>query len=65
VVYGHNVSGLDLDPEEREHLIRVVAHASLALNAIELARYRGTSASAEPEPLPASSTSEPLPSPAT
>lgn len=40
VVYGHNVSGLDLDPEEREHLIRVVAHASIALNAIELGRYR-------------------------
>lgn len=40
VVYGHNVSGLDLDPEERELLVRVVAHASIALNAIELARYR-------------------------
>jgi hypothetical protein len=65
VVYGHNVSGLDLDPEEREYLIRVVAHASLALNAIELARFRGTSASDEPEPLPSSSTSDPLPSPAT
>jgi hypothetical protein len=50
VVYGHNVSGLDLDPDEREHLIRVVAHASIALNAIELARYRGTNA--EPAPLP-------------
>jgi hypothetical protein len=40
VMYGHNVSGLDLDPEEREHLARVVAHASVALSAIELARYR-------------------------
>jgi hypothetical protein len=40
VMYGHNVSGLDLDPEEREHLVRVVAHASIALSAIELARYR-------------------------
>jgi hypothetical protein len=40
VVYGHNVSGLDLDPDERELLVRVVAHASIALNAIELARYR-------------------------
>ena len=40
VMYGHNVSGLDLDPEEREHLARVVAHASIALSAIELARYR-------------------------
>jgi hypothetical protein len=40
VVYGHNVSGLDLDPDEREHLIRVVAHASIALNAIALTRYR-------------------------
>jgi hypothetical protein len=44
VVYGHNVSGLDLDPEEREHLVRVVAHASIALNAIELARYRNAAA---------------------
>jgi hypothetical protein len=41
VMYGHNVSGLDLDPEEREHLVRVVAHASIAIGAIELARYRG------------------------
>jgi hypothetical protein len=40
VMYGHNVSGLDLDPEEREHLTRVVAHASIALSAIELARWR-------------------------
>jgi hypothetical protein len=40
VIYGHNVSGLDLDPEEREHLVRVVAHASIALSSIELARYR-------------------------
>jgi hypothetical protein len=51
VVYGHNVSGLDLDPEERELLVRVVAHASIALNTIELQRYRG--ASTEPSPLPA------------
>ncbi len=49
VVYGHNVSGLDLDPDEREHLVRVVAHASIALNTIELNRYR---TSAEPAPLP-------------
>ncbi len=35
VVYGNNVSGLDLDPDEREHLARVVAHASIALSAIE------------------------------
>jgi hypothetical protein len=40
VMYGHNISGLDLDPEEREHLVRVVAHASIALSAIELACYR-------------------------
>jgi hypothetical protein len=40
VVYGHNVSGLDLDPEERELLVRVVTHGSISLNAIELARYR-------------------------
>jgi hypothetical protein len=40
VVYGHNVMGLDLDPEERELLVRVVAHASISLSAIELAHYR-------------------------
>ena len=40
VVYGHSVSGLDLDPEERDQLVRVVAHASIALHQIELARYR-------------------------
>ena len=51
VVYGHNVSGLDLDPDERELLVRVVAHASIALNAIELNRYRNPTA--DPEPLPA------------
>ncbi|HEY0615656.1 MAG TPA: hypothetical protein VGC96_13475 [Candidatus Elarobacter sp.] len=49
VVYGNNVSGLDLDPEEREHLVRVVAHASIALNTIELNRYRS---SPNPAPLP-------------
>ncbi|MDB5070196.1 MAG: conserved rane protein of unknown function [Candidatus Eremiobacteraeota bacterium] len=59
VVYGHNVSGLDLDPEEREHLVRVVAHASIALNTIELNRYRNANATA---PLPAPEPA-PLPSP--
>ena len=49
VVYGHNVSGLDLDPDEREHLVRVVAHASIALNTIELNRYRRSD---EPATLP-------------
>ena len=48
VVYGHNVSGLDLDPDERELLVRVVAHASIALNAIELNRYRNPTAPSEP-----------------
>ena len=52
VVYGHNVSGLDLDPDEREHLVRVVAHASIALNTIELNRYRNAAPSAAPLPLP-------------
>jgi hypothetical protein len=46
VVYGHNVSGLDLDPEERELLVRVVGNASIALSAIELARYRTAAAAA-------------------
>src|ERR1700761_6659925 len=40
VLYGHSVSGLDIDPEERVTLIRVMANASLALSAIELAGYR-------------------------
>ena len=40
IVYGHNVSGLDVDPEERELLVRVVEHATIALREIELARYR-------------------------
>jgi hypothetical protein len=54
VVYGHNVSGLDLDPEERELLVRVVAHASIALNTIELNRYRNaTSSAGVPTPEPA------------
>jgi len=47
-MYGHNVSGLDLDPEEREHLARVVAHASIALGSIELARYRNGGAPESP-----------------
>ncbi len=53
VVYGHNVSGLDLDPEERELLVRVVAHASIALNTIELNRYRTSNV---PAPLPSAAT---------
>jgi hypothetical protein len=40
VFYGHSVTGLDLDPEERTVLIHVMANASIALNAVELARYR-------------------------
>ena len=50
VVYGHNVSGLDLDPDEREQLVRVVAHASIALNTIELNRYRTANAAGETLP---------------
>jgi hypothetical protein len=50
VMYGHNVSGLDLDPDERERLVRVVAHASIALSAIELARYRSGAAFELPLP---------------
>jgi len=42
VMYGHNISGLDLDPDERELLVRVVAHASIALIEIELERYRAS-----------------------
>lgn len=40
VLYGHSVSGLDIDPEERAVLVRVMANASIALSAIELSRYR-------------------------
>ncbi|MBV8644139.1 MAG: hypothetical protein JO225_09535 [Candidatus Eremiobacteraeota bacterium] len=54
VVYGHNVSGLDLDPDEREQLMRVIAHASIAINTIELDRYRGGTTTA-PAPLPSPS----------
>jgi hypothetical protein len=44
VVYGNNVMGLDLDPDEAQLLNRVVAHASIALTMIELARYRAAAA---------------------
>jgi hypothetical protein len=40
VFYGHSESGLDIDPEERAVLVRVMANASIALGAIELTRYR-------------------------
>lgn len=40
VFYGHSISGLDIDPEERVTLVRVMANASIALNSIELATYR-------------------------
>ena len=40
VLYGHSISGLDIDPEERVTLVRVMSNASIALNAIELATYR-------------------------
>jgi hypothetical protein len=40
VLYGHNVSGLDVDPEERELLVRLVEHATIALREIELTQYR-------------------------
>ncbi|MBD5633963.1 MAG: hypothetical protein IAI49_05735, partial [Candidatus Eremiobacteraeota bacterium] len=46
VVYGSSRIGLHLDPDEREALIEVVAHASIALHAIELARYRALAAAA-------------------
>jgi hypothetical protein len=45
VLYGHSISGLDIDPEERVTLVRVMANASIALNAIELASYRRAPAS--------------------
>ncbi len=44
VVYGHSVIGLDLDSEERDQLVRLVSHASIALHQIELARYRAAAA---------------------
>lgn len=40
IVYGRNVGGLDLDPDERELVIEIIAHASIALGALELARLR-------------------------
>jgi hypothetical protein len=51
VLYGHSVSGLDIDPDERTVLIHLMANASIALNAIELARFRR--AAAEGTTLPA------------
>jgi len=50
VVYGRNVSGLDLDPDEREQLVRIVAHASIALGAIELAKLRALVRQSSPLP---------------
>ncbi len=49
VVYGHSVTGLDLDSEERDQLVRLVSHASIALHQIELARYRALEKEARPE----------------
>ena len=40
VLYGRSVGGLDLDPDERLSLVRVMSNASIALASIELARYR-------------------------
>jgi hypothetical protein len=40
VVYGRNISGLNLNADERERLSRTIAHASLAFASIELARAR-------------------------
>lgn len=40
VLYGHSVTGLDIDPVERVTLVRLMANASIALTAIELATYR-------------------------
>ena len=40
VVYGRNISGLNLNADERERLSRMIAHASLAFASIELARTR-------------------------
>lgn len=48
VLYGHSISGLDIDPEERAVLVRVMANASLALSAIELTRYRTALAGRQP-----------------
>lgn len=52
VLYGHSVSGLDIDPEERVTLVRLMANASIALNSIELANCRNAqTAAATPTPL--------------
>jgi hypothetical protein len=44
VLYGHSVSGLDIDPEERVTLVRLMSNASIALNSIELTAYRNAHA---------------------
>jgi type IV secretory pathway VirB2 component (pilin) len=49
VVFGQNVSGLDLDSDERELLVRVVTHASIALTALELERYRANTTALVPQ----------------
>jgi hypothetical protein len=46
VLYGRSVSGLDLDPEERLSLVRLMSNASIALASIELATYRPAGAPA-------------------
>jgi hypothetical protein len=48
VLYGHSISGLDIDPEERAVLGRAMANASIALSAIELSRYRTALAERRP-----------------
>jgi hypothetical protein len=47
VLYGHSISGLDIDPEERITLVLLMANASIALNAIELAGYRNPAAESD------------------
>jgi hypothetical protein len=59
VVYGHSQIGLNLDPEEREALIEVIAHASIALAAIELARYRKLVVDPPNDRTPAATSSRP------
>jgi hypothetical protein len=46
VFYGHSATGLDIDPEERAALARVMGNASIALSAIELTRCRAELAAA-------------------
>ena len=60
VVYGHSVIGLHLDSEERDQLVRLVSHASIALHQIEIAKYRAAAGALAVAPTRPSASASPL-----